>query len=84
MILIAQTDHPYILEWLGNARLNGGSFLACFSAAALVADEENYSLLKPVVDALRVKYPQYEPSDTVKLELQEEVALFEQRKRMFP
>ena len=38
--------------------------------AALVADPENYPLIKPLIEQMRKKYPQYEPTDAVKNELQ--------------
>jgi hypothetical protein len=35
-----------------------------------VADQENYPLIKPFIDQMRKKYPQYEPSEQVQKELQ--------------
>ena len=67
--LIAQTDHPYLLEWLAKADRFGGGFISSLARAAMVADPENYPLIKPLIDQMRQKYPQYEPSDTVKEEL---------------
>ncbi|HZT71230.1 MAG TPA: hypothetical protein VFC10_15980 [Terriglobia bacterium] len=44
MISVAQEDHPYLLEWLGQAQRYGGGFLSSFAHAAMVADNENYPL----------------------------------------
>jgi hypothetical protein len=68
-MLIAQSDDSELLEWLVNAREMGGSFVSLLANAALVADWENYPLLRPVLIELRKKYPAYEPSDAVKEEL---------------
>jgi hypothetical protein len=70
-LLIAQNDDPELLEWLANADHNGGGFVSSVARAGLVADFENYSLLRPVLLALRKKYPAYEPSDAVKQEIRE-------------
>lgn len=69
--LIAQNDDPETLEWLSNASHRGGGFISSFARAALVADWENYRLLRPVIVALRAKYPDYEPTAQVKREIQE-------------
>jgi hypothetical protein len=69
--MIAQEDDPEILEWLANAADRGGSFISAVARAALVADYENYPILRPVVLHMRAKYKQYEPSDTVKREIRE-------------
>src|ERR1035438_208714 len=68
-MLIAQSDDSELLEWLVNARQMGGNFISSLARAALVADWENYPLLRPVLIELRKKYPAYEPSDAVKEEL---------------
>lgn len=39
--------------------------------AALVADNENYPLMRPLLVTMRKKYPAYEPSDQVKQEIRE-------------
>jgi hypothetical protein len=70
-MLIAQNDDPELLEWLANADHNGGGFVSSVARAGLVADFENYPLLRPVLLALRKKYPEYEPSDAVKQEIRE-------------
>lgn len=70
-ILIAQNDDPEMLEWLGGAALQGGSFVRSLATAALVADHENYPLLRPVLIEMRVKYSKYEASDAVKQEIRE-------------
>lgn len=67
--MIAQEDDPELLEWLAKANQEGGGFVSAIARAALVADWENYPLLRPVVVELRAKYPRYEPSDSVKDEL---------------
>jgi hypothetical protein len=67
--MIAQSDHPYLLEWLAKADRFGGGFISSIARAALVADPENYPLIKPLVEQMRKKYPQYEPSEQVQQEL---------------
>ena len=69
--LIAQTDDPELLEWLAKANQDGGGFVSAIARAALVADEENYPLLRPILIVLRKKYPRYEPSDEVKQEIRD-------------
>jgi len=66
--MIAQSDHPYMFEWIVNA-VTGGGFIAQFASAALCADDENYQILRPALSLLREKYKQYEPSEEVKEEL---------------
>jgi len=68
--MIAQSDHPCLLEWLAKADRYGGGFVSSLARAALVADPENYPLIKPLIEQMRKKYPQYEPTDAVKNELQ--------------
>lgn len=70
-MLIAQNDDPELLEWLAKADREGGGFLSALASAALVADFENYPILRPVLIEMRNKYPQYEPSDAVKAEIKE-------------
>jgi len=72
-MLIAQNDDPELLEWLANAQQKGGGFISSVASAALVADFENYPLIRPFVIQMRAKYPQYEPSDAVKQEILERV-----------
>jgi hypothetical protein len=69
--LVAQTDDPELLEWLAKANLDGGMFVASLARAALVADHENYPILRPVLLVMRAKYPAHEPSDAVKQEIKE-------------
>lgn len=71
--MIAQEDDPELLEWLAMATQYGGSFISAVARAALVADDENYPILRPVVLRMRAKYTQYEPSDAVKQEIRERV-----------
>ena len=69
--LIAQNDDPELLEWLANAKEKAGGFVSHLAGAALVADGQNYPLLREVLIAMRKKYPAYEPSDEVKREIRE-------------
>lgn len=79
--MIAQTDHPYVLEWLANASRQGGGFLAAFATACLVADHTNYPLLMHLISKLSEKYPYYMPSEQVKKDLAPAVAAWEQGER---
>jgi hypothetical protein len=72
-MLIAQNDDPEILEWLNNASLKAASFLSSLAFAALLADWENYPIIRPVVIAMRDKYPQYDASDAVKREIRQRI-----------
>lgn len=67
--LIAQNDDPELLEWLAQASEKGGGFVSSLARAGLVADFENYPILRPVLIAMRSKYPDYEPSEAVKAEI---------------
>jgi hypothetical protein len=67
--IIAQEDDPELLEWLAKANQDGGGFVSAIARAALVADWENYPLMRPLIVQLRAKYPRYEPSDAVKAEI---------------
>jgi hypothetical protein len=58
MTLIAQTDAE-LLEWILDASRNAGGFLSALAEAALRADWENYPVLRPVLVAMKAKYPQY-------------------------
>jgi hypothetical protein len=69
--LIAQTDDPELLEWLAKADLEGGGFVSSLARAGLVADHENYPLIRPLLVLMRAKYPAYEPSDAVKQEIRD-------------
>jgi hypothetical protein len=60
--MIAQQDDPELLAWLDNAQRQGGGFVSSVANAALVADWENYSLIRPLVLQLRTKYPDHEAS----------------------
>jgi hypothetical protein len=68
-MLVAQNDDPELLEWLAKANQQGGGFVSALARAALVADPENYPILRPVILEMRKKYPQYEPSEAVKAEI---------------
>jgi hypothetical protein len=76
--MIAQEDDPELLEWLAKANQEGGGFVSAIARAALVADWENYPLLRPLLVQLRAKYPRYEPSDAVKAELRSSIASVEE------
>ena len=67
--LVAQIDDPELLEWLAKAKEEGGGFVSHVAHAGLVADHENYPILRPVLVEMRKKYPAYEPSDAVKQEI---------------
>ena len=69
--LIAQNDDPELLEWLANADHNGGGFISSVARAGLVADYDNYPLIRPLLIALRAKYPKYEASEQVKEEIRQ-------------
>ena len=66
--MIAQSDDPGLLEWLSNAYTLGGTFLSSLARAALIADGEDYPLIRPLVEVMRLKYPQYE-SEAAKQEI---------------
>jgi len=68
-ILIAQNDDPELLEWLAKANQDGGGFISSVARAGLVADHENYPLIRPLLVVMRKKYPQYEPSEQIKEEI---------------
>jgi hypothetical protein len=51
------------------ANQDGGGFVSAIARAALVADWDNYPLMRPLILQLRAKYPRYEPSDAVKQEI---------------
>lgn len=68
-MLIAQNDDPELLEWLAKANQEGGGFVSALARAALVADWENYPLVRPLVLQVRAKYPCYEPTESVKAEI---------------
>ncbi|HLZ49244.1 MAG TPA: hypothetical protein VKP61_00700 [Candidatus Acidoferrum sp.] len=69
--LIAQTDDPELLEWLAKASQEGGGFVSSIATAGLVADHENYPLIRPLLLVMRKKYAKYEPSEAVKREIRE-------------
>jgi hypothetical protein len=46
-------------------------FVSSVARAGLVADFENYALIRPLLLELRKKYPKYKPSDAVKREIAE-------------
>lgn len=70
-VLIAQTDDPELLEFLAKAAQDGGGFISALARAALVADQENYPILRPAIVVFRKKYWQYEPSPAVKQEIRD-------------
>jgi hypothetical protein len=45
--------------WCHNAVNRGGSFIKMFAQAILHADDENFALLRPVLETLMKKYPYY-------------------------
>jgi hypothetical protein len=67
--MIAQEDDRGLLEWLAKANQYAGGFVSSLARAGLVADSENYPILRPVLLVMRKKYPRYEPSDDVKREI---------------
>lgn len=69
--MIAQEDDPELLEWLAKANQDGGGFVSSLARAGLVADFQNYPILRPVLIEMRKKYPQYEPSDAVKQQIKD-------------
>lgn len=69
--LIAQNDDPELLEWLAKADREGGGFVSAIARAGLVADCENYRIIRPVLIRMRAKYDAYEPSDAVKQEIRD-------------
>lgn len=71
--MIAQTDDPELFEWLAKANQSGGGFISALARAALIADDMNYPIIRPVILAMRSKYPAYEPTDAVKREIAERV-----------
>jgi hypothetical protein len=73
--LIAQNDDPELLEWLAAADRDGGGFVHNLAHAGLVADAENYPLIRRLLIEMRAKYPAYEPSDAVKQEIRDQGTL---------
>lgn len=69
--MIAQNDDPELLEWLANADREGGNFVSSIARAGLIADHQNYPLLRPVLLQMRAKYPKYEASEPVKQQIRE-------------
>lgn len=72
--VIAQNDDPELLEWLNNAQQRGGGFVKNLAEAGLNADCENYPMIRPLLIFMRLKYPEYEPTDQVKQEIRERKA----------
>lgn len=56
--MIASEDEE-LFDWLQRAAMRGGSFVRSIADAGRYADHENYALLRPVLLALREKYPEY-------------------------
>lgn len=71
--MIAQEDDPELLEWLAKANQDGGGFVSSIARAGLVADDENYPLIRSLLLMMRAKYTRYEPSDDVKREIRDRV-----------
>lgn len=69
--LVAQNDDPELLEWLAKAVQDGGGFTSSIARAGLVADQDNWSHIKPLLLVMRKKYIEYEPSDEVKQEIRD-------------
>jgi hypothetical protein len=69
--MIAQSDDPELLEFLAKAAQDGGGFISALARAALVADQENYPILRPALVVFRKKYWQYEPTEQVKQEIRD-------------
>jgi hypothetical protein len=69
-VFSAQSDDPELLEWMARAT-DGGGFISSLAHAGLVADCENYPLIRVLLMAMRRKYPAYEPSEQVKQEIRE-------------
>jgi hypothetical protein len=45
--------------WLDNASRRGGSFVSTFAKACFCADNHNFILLRPVLEQIMRKYPDY-------------------------
>lgn len=45
--------------WLDNASRHGGSFVSTFAMACFAADDDNFTMLRPVLEQMMVKYPAY-------------------------
>lgn len=45
--------------WLDNASRHGGSFVSTFAMACFAADDDNFAMLKPVLEQIMLKYPAY-------------------------
>ncbi len=50
---------PELTAWINMAIRYGGSFINSICHAALHADEDNYGLMRPLLLALKAKYPKY-------------------------
>ena len=55
----ATLDDPELFAWLVAAHEHAGDFLRTLAEAGLRADAENYPLLRPVLLAMKAKYPKY-------------------------
>ena len=49
-----------LFGWATAARRYGGEFVKTIARAAFFADDENYAMLRPVMLALKAKYPKYD------------------------
>lgn len=56
--MIAHED-PSLIDWLLNVTGEAGDFLRTLASAALRADADNYSRLRPVLLQMKQKYPRY-------------------------
>lgn len=60
-MMIAQEDKE-LWNWIDSAYRNSGSFIRALTKAAMVADAENYALLRPVLLVFKNKYRKYDPN----------------------
>lgn len=67
--LVAQQDEEEIQRWIygveNGAPMPAGDFLRTIVAAALRADYENYPLMRPLIIALKQKFPKYKFEGTL-------------------
>lgn len=53
-------DNPEVRYWAVEAANRGGGFLQKIAGAALLADVNNYPIIKPALLQLIMKYPEYQ------------------------
>lgn len=67
--MVAQQDEEEIQRWIygveNGAPMPAGDFLRTIVAAALRADYENYPLMRPLIVALKQKFPKYKFEGTL-------------------